>query len=152
MADEYTLPQWIRTDEMTMDNNEELPKTLPESLRDIAGIIGLPKALELAEFRGGTRIRVPVKYRDDHYLVPLLGHEMWSKFWYEFQGQHMDLPRNAAYLRNLRNQSICAEYYGQRTAGQIALRYKITERSVYKIVSEMHDPMIDVQRGLFEPA
>lgn len=135
-----------------MDSKEELPDTLPESLRDIAEIIGLPKALGLAERLGGTRIRVPVKYRDDHYIVPIIGHKAWSKFWYEFQGQHMDLPRNAAYLRSLRNQQICVEYYGKYTAGKIALRYQITERSVYKIVSEMHDPMIDAQGDLFELA
>lgn len=134
---------------MTIDNCDELPETLPESLRDIAQIIGLPKALALAERLGGTRIRIPVKYRDDHYIVPIMGHKAWASFWYEFQGQHMDLPRNAAYLRNLRDQQICAEYYGQRTAGQIALRYQMTERTVYKIVSDMHDPMVDAQGDLF---
>lgn len=64
----------------------------------------------------------------------------------------MDLPRNASYLRSLRNQQICTEYYGNYTAGKIALRYQITERSFYKIVSEMHDPMIDAQGDLFELA
>lgn len=132
-----------------MDSSEELPETLPESLRDIAEIIGLPKALGLAERLGGTRIRVPVKYRDDHYIVPIIGHKAWSKFWYEFQGQHMDLPRNQAYLRNIRNQQICTAYYQNKTAREIALAYKLTERSVYKILSSSHSDSVPIQTDLF---
>ncbi|HBR97686.1 MAG TPA: hypothetical protein DD979_09965 [Gammaproteobacteria bacterium] len=62
----------------------------------------------------------------------------------------MDLPRNVVYLRKLRNLQIVAEYHGQRTAREIALRYQTTERNVYKIVAAGVDEMADAQGDLFQ--
>lgn len=136
---------------MAMDshNRIEFPTELPQSLREIAEVIGLPIALKIAEQIGGIRIRVPVKFTTDHYLARLIGQELWPDFWQMYQGQHMDLPRNADYLRSVRNQQIVAEYYGEKTAREIALKYQTTERNVYKIVSREHDVMAEAQGDLF---
>ncbi len=112
----------------------ELIDTLPQSLIDIADVIGLPAALNLAHKIGGTRVRVPVKYTPNHSLARMLGYDCWYNFWHMYQGQWIDLPRNQAYIAAVRNSQIIAQYEF-KTVREIALEHSLTERMIYKIVA-----------------
>ncbi|MCB1754818.1 MAG: hypothetical protein KDJ38_04810 [Gammaproteobacteria bacterium] len=60
------------------------------------------------------------------------------------------MPRSLGYLRSLRNEQIIAEYFGQKTVREIALKYNTTEQNVYKIVARGYDPLVGAQTDMFK--
>ena len=55
--------------------NEPLPPVLAE----IAGVIGRKAALKIAETCGGTRVYIPAKAQDDHWLIEAVGRSLADK-------------------------------------------------------------------------
>lgn len=52
---------------------------LPETLREIAEVIGLEATITLVKARGGTSIYIPAYCKTDHWLAKLLGKEPADK-------------------------------------------------------------------------
>lgn len=48
---------------------------LPGVLGEIADVAGIPAALAIADQVGGTRINIPARAKDDHWLVQTVGRE-----------------------------------------------------------------------------
>lgn len=108
---------------------------LPETLQDMLAMIGLPATLKLVEAFPGVRIFVPATMHRDHSLAELLGFEAACKLAEYFQGSEYAVPRAADAIRKSRDRKI-RRLYGPMTAGQLALKYGMTERQVYRIVAE----------------
>ena len=69
---------------------------LPPLLNEIADVIGVDAALALADARGGSRVSIPAKANDKHWLVKTLGREAADKLCDHFRagygGSQFDLP------------------------------------------------------------
>lgn len=69
---------------------------LPPLLNEIADVIGVEATLVLCKKRGGARLSIPAKAKDDHWLVDAIGREATDKLCEHFRsgygGTTIDLP------------------------------------------------------------
>lgn len=119
-------------------------KLLPQSVREIARLIGLPATLKLVEHYQGVPMWVPVNYDPDHILVRLVGHEAAMKLIEEYGGEKPEIARCAAAIRAIRNHRICTSNKSQR---ELAIEHGLTVRQIRYIQTGMADD--DVQDELF---
>jgi hypothetical protein len=120
-------------------------RTLPASLRPIAAVIGLPRALLLAtswpsyQAGGGKRVSVyvPAGMLDrDHRLVQLLGSTAAQRLAKAFPGEILQLPAIGGRLGlAARRAAILEDHQRGIPVREIARLAGITERSVRRIVS-----------------
>ena len=120
------------------------------SLPEIVDAIGLPAALELVRAFGGVRIYLPHpdNIAADNPVARVIGVEAARKLSALWPQERPYLPRAIDYLRRQRNQQLRQDY---RTisASQVALKYQLTERQVYEIVSTDDAPIAAAQPELF---
>ena len=85
-----------------------LPEALPESLRELARVLGDSDAIRLVGVHGGARVIVPVpaKAREDHPLAVTMGAEAFAKLVANYGGSVLDLPKGDAYMRVLRHNQV----------------------------------------------
>lgn len=78
------------------------PSWLPDTLAEIADVIGVDAALRLADARGGGRVTIPSRAPEGHWLVGLIGREAADQLCAHFRtlspegaarGVELDLPR-----------------------------------------------------------
>jgi hypothetical protein len=124
---------------------------LPESLRDVVDLIGLPATLRLVEHYGGLiALYVPREVDPDHPLAIAIGLAAARKLAARYGADCVrNIPRCVGGLRRLRN----AEIHRRRTAGEspasLARAYAITERQVWSILAEIRGGADDSQAALF---
>lgn len=116
---------------------------LPQSLVDVAEVIGLAATLALVENAGGVRIYVPERLTDDHRLADWLGREAAASLSEAFAMEELVVPRCAEALRRVRNRQIRHERDQGARPAELALRYRLTERQVYTILSRDDAPASD---------
>lgn len=108
---------------------------LPESLAEVAEAIGLSATLALVEHAGGVRIYVPERLADDHRLVQWLGRDAAARLSEAYAMEELVVPRCADLLRRVRNRCIRHERAQGARPAELALRYRLTERQVFTILS-----------------
>lgn len=74
-----------------------MTEKLPAILQEIAELIGLKAALQIASHAGGTRKYIPAHAEDGHWLVECVGRENADKLCKHIEvdgrrGQHIDIP------------------------------------------------------------
>lgn len=79
---------------------------LPQSLRDIADVIGIEKTLDLAKAYGGLRLWIPSKPPHDWELFNILGRENACKLIELCGGSQIEIPSCRFLNLELRNQKI----------------------------------------------
>lgn len=123
---------------------------LPPMLRLLVEVAGLQAALMLATRYGGTEICVPTRFDPNGSLARIIGVEAAQKIHERFRGERITIPKGDAALRCARNRVIVQEYRGDVTAGQLALKYGLTERQVRTILNTQTDrnPQLSLR---FEP-
>ncbi|MBF0192097.1 MAG: hypothetical protein HQL99_13300 [Magnetococcales bacterium] len=110
---------------------------LPESLQEVAGVIGVDGAFDLVQEYGGTRIFVPRKMREHHKLVASLGMERARRLAHHFGGETLSVVRNAELLRRTRNRQIVESYNTGVGVRQLARDHALTERQIYSILGKV---------------
>lgn len=111
---------------------------LPEGLRRLVEIIGLPAAITLAEKHGGTEILIPANYQPGHPLNSILGLVAAEKLIGRHAGEKLYIPKGDRALRCVRNRRIIEEYDdGDQTAASLAVQYRLTERQVRTILNNL---------------
>jgi hypothetical protein len=124
---------------------------LPESLRDVVELIGLPATLNLVEHFGGLiALYVPREIEPEHPIAVAIGITAARKLSAHYGGDCVrNIPRCASWIRRVRD----TEIHARRTAGEsparLALEYGITERAVWMILAEIRDSSDDKQSALF---
>lgn len=123
---------------------------LPETLRDIVDMIGLPSTLKLVEKFPGVRVFVPRQknLEADHHLVQLLGADAAEKLAAYFDGSEYPVPKAAAALIRLRDRKI-QQRRGDSTAAELALEFGLTERHVYRVWAAADQEFWNRQERLF---
>lgn len=113
-----------------------LKEELPDSLAEIAGIIGREGAMRLVDSCGGTRVFVPRKMKVQHKLATLLGFEQAHLLSRHFGGEALTVVRGAEVIRRARNREIVQKYDKGIGVRQLAREHSMTERQIYSILSK----------------
>ena len=118
--------------------------SLPESIRTLAALIGLPAASVLVNTYGGLVIHVPTGRNPNGKvkatLVDLLGDEAAQKLIINYGGERLNIPRCQADWRDTRDRQIIAEFSAGVPAGRLARRYGMTDRNVRNILKRSPRP------------
>lgn len=124
--------------------------SLPESVLQLAELIGLPAALKIVDSYAGTRLYVPFEMRHDHPLVLLIGRELADKMARHYGGeQYLDIPRCVEAARHARDEAIAADFVAGASYRALANQYHLTMRGVAKILARMRVDVNDRQADLF---
>lgn len=115
------------------DDREVLVEDLPESLRELQQLIGLPATMAIVKRWGGLRIKIPSRYHDDHQLVKVVGHEAMVKVVDNYAGCNLYIPRALTAILAMRNVDILTRLDNEVSASTLAREYNLTERQIWKI-------------------
>lgn len=130
---------------MKFDNVQHL---LPESARLFVRLIGLPKAVLLINTWGGTTFPVSknqtrlgqIRYES---LAEVVGIEAAGILTRHFGGEVLAVPLCKAAMLELRNRAIrnefddiSREHSAIHAAGQLARKYQMTERHVWRVLKQ----------------
>ena len=114
---------------------------LPQSVRDIADVIGTPLALRLeaiatpdhkSKRRRGFRVRIPsTSMGSDHPLVNAIGHDAAERLRRHFGGETMPFP--ARTVRRVNRALLIAQDSMQGlSVKELAVRYRVGEKTVIR--------------------
>jgi hypothetical protein len=123
---------------------------LPDSLRDIVELIGLPATLKIVEHLGGSCIDVPAKYRDDFLLVRIVGHQAAAKVVAYYAGERIYIAKADDALRAQRDAEIVDRYEGGASMLALALEHHLSTRQVWNILKRSKTLRVSPQQNLFE--
>lgn len=140
---------------------DEVQHLLPESARLFVQLIGLPKAVMLIQTWGGTTF--PVSKNQTRLgqirhegLAEVVGMEAAKVLTKHFGGEVLSIPLCQAAMLELRNRAIRSEFdeltrdhSGIYAAGQLARRYQMTERHVWRVLKQTDMTMDAKQQELF---
>lgn len=123
---------------------------LPESLRDVVELIGLAATLKLVEHFGGLiALYVPRDIEPEHPIAVAIGITAARKLSDHYGTDCLrNIPRCVAGLRRIRDAEIHARHKTE-SAARLALAFGLTERQVWRILSEALDSADDKQSALF---
>lgn len=120
---------------------------LPESIHEVAEVIGLPETLKLVDRMGGTTFCVPrgktsIGRATLKRLETKLGSDVAQKLALHFEGQPFYIPRCEVALRRLRDIDICNTFErriregetANRAVADLATYYKLSDRRVWIIL------------------
>lgn len=109
-------------------------------LDQLISAIGLPAALKLIERFGGTRIALPLpeNVTASNPVAQVIGVERARKLAVLWGQERPYLPRAVQYVRRQRDRQL-AEDAQQMSIPQVALKYELTERGVYKVLAALKD-------------
>lgn len=81
-------------------------QAMPQSLRELARVLGDAGALRLTGVYGGQRLRVPNKAAHGHAMRAGLGDAVFEALVAEYAGISMDVPKCDGFLRELRHEQV----------------------------------------------
>ena len=121
-------------------------------LLDIIAAIGLPAAMKLVENFGGRRLYLPLPENIDETngIAQAIGVEAARKLseaWGRDRDQRPTIPRARGHLRVIVKGDILRDRK-TLTIPQLAAKYEMTERNIYRYLSEIDEPEAE-QPGLF---
>lgn len=114
----------------------------PDTLRELADIIGPETALRLAYHYGGLeRVYIPREPTANHPWTQILSPTQWQKVVHAWGGQRIDLPRGT-YIQVAKRQIIALAEQGV-SHRQISLRVRISERHVRRVLQGLRFEAVD---------
>ncbi len=108
---------------------------LPDNLKLLVEVAGLPAAIDLAQRLGGSEYTFPVRYNPESSLVAVVGEEAAEKLIAYFSGEKYYIPKGDRALRCARNREIEYKYENGQTGRDLAQEYRLTERQVRSILN-----------------
>lgn len=119
-----------------------MSKPLPDSVQQIADVIGEDAALTLVRRWPRTRSGRPVLYVPatlpaDHRLVAIIGWHAAARLVKVFAGEIIFLATCAVVQRDGRNQLIAAALANRASPAAVAIKHGVSERQVRRIAAAM---------------
>jgi hypothetical protein len=108
-------------------------------LRDWVNLVGLDAVLAIVEAHGGTRLPIALKADQNADLVRLIGAEKAAILGRHYGKERPLIPKALPALRALRNRRIRHDLQVM-SVRQVALKYRLGERSVYVIQASDDGP------------
>ena len=131
------------------------PESLPATVAEIAGVIGVEAAMAIAKACETRRRRlyVPRRMRPDHYLIGVIGAELAAVMVAEYGGMLLYVASCNQHHARIRNAEILEAFERKESRVSIAARYNLTPRMVaYIIRSEKSLPMTCRRAATMVPA
>ncbi|WP_269586184.1 hypothetical protein [Roseibium sp. Sym1] len=132
---------------------------LPGLLGDLARIVGLSAALAIAERVGGTRVSIPARAHDQHWLVETVGRDAADRICDHFRilrpdGQesgacHVIIPRGPTGCLAKARRRLARELDAGTSAREAARRAGVSERAAFRMRAR-HRSADDSQGELFQ--
>lgn len=112
---------------------------LPESVQEIADVIGRDKALILAGMANGCMyVPQPRRMTTEHWIAQTIGHEAAVELSTEFPGFILKLATCRFVYTHWRNQRIWELHQNGVSNGDIAELFSITERHIRNIINRFY--------------
>ncbi|MCV6587530.1 MAG: hypothetical protein OIF57_00685 [Marinobacterium sp.] len=108
---------------------------LPESLRELAEIIGLEYALVMADMFPGVPVYIPANCREDHPVAAAIGLENFRKVIYYYGGDTLKLAKSDAVRRQIKHKRAQLLKKSGMTNRQIAAELDYSQRHIERIIS-----------------
>lgn len=105
------------------------------TLEEIEQLIGKESTAKLVSVYGGTRLYIPGRLGATHYLSGLLGGEQAQRLVEGLGGLTLEIPRGVLSEIERRNKQILADRTDGMSGRKLALKYRLTERTIRKIVN-----------------
>lgn len=111
---------------------------LPESLQQMIEAIGENATLGLVEAFPGTTQRLPaISNVSSHHFVPVIGEVLLMGLVKSLGGSRdVYIPRCLDGMRKKRDQAIVREYLAGAKVNDLALKYHLSDRHIWRILKE----------------
>lgn len=103
--------------------------------RNVVLLVGRDCAEKLVAKYGGTRLYIPSTFGPGNALPLLLGDEAAQRLSAEFRGNTIEIPRGWLSDLRKRNAAILGDRETGMTQRQLAIKYRITQRTIRKIIN-----------------
>ncbi|NVK42133.1 MAG: hypothetical protein HWE39_12905 [Oceanospirillaceae bacterium] len=122
---------------------------LPESIQEMVEVIGLNATLLIVEERGGIRLCVPTRVKDENWLTKLIGKEAMIKLVEYYCGEEIDIPRCASSIKAAQDQKIFEKLKAGVSQAKLAREFGYTERGIRKLKKRLEEVSRYDQVSLF---
>lgn len=122
---------------------------LPGVLGEIADVAGIPAALALADKVGGTRINIPARAQDDHWLVETVGRKAADEICDYFRtlsaehreagARHIVIPLGATGPMAQARRVLITELENGTSARQAARKAGVSERTAFRMRAKLRE-------------
>jgi hypothetical protein len=126
------------------------PDLLPSRVADLVRVVGLPVALKIVEKWGGTRIWIPKKAAESHWLCEAVGMDAFTKLCAAYGYSWLEIDRCRAAIRATVETRIVREHDQGASSHELALRYGYTQRGIRKLRRRVQSCMPSPNFDLFE--
>lgn len=108
----------------------EIPDYLPESIKEMIEVIGLPATQVIVSERGGIHLNVPDQVTREHWLYEAIGKEAFAALVQYYPTNEIYIPRClVAMIRAKEDQLIQLKEQGIKTV-TLARQFKMTEAGI----------------------
>ena len=132
-------------DKLSHEQQQAAIRTLPETVRDIADVIGIEGACTLVDAFGGGEVHFPSRKNPEapvfQELVDVIGEDAARLLLQRYEGEPVYIARCASFWREVRNMNIVAEYdkltasmSGRKATLLLVRLFGVSNRSIEKIV------------------
>lgn len=136
---------------------EEVEVYLPETVKEIVGVIGLSAAVALVKSFGGTGFYLTRNGLDYERVVSAIGEELAKKLTEYYQAAYFYLPKCEVALRVLRNRAFNTDFLALTKSGksgraamiELCRKYKLSDRHGWEIVYSFRRAPTHKQAMLF---
>lgn len=111
---------------------------LPPMLRMLVRCMGESDAFKLVEALGGTKLRVPQAFVEDHVLLDVISARAFLGMIQEYGGIDIQLPKYDSVLRQIRHKRVTALLDQGFSNKEVALATNYTQRQVINIKQQAH--------------
>ena len=107
---------------------------LPDSVRDLAEVVGLKTALKIVEARGGARLYVPKRPHRAHWLSEVIGWDKLRDLSSIYGGEEIEVPTCATRSQRTLAREIATASAQGASVAELARRYRYSESGIRKLL------------------
>lgn len=108
----------------------------PETINLIAEVVGDDATIALLNRFSGRHLSIPKKYRDGHDIGEVIDKEKAQMLIDYFGGEMIIFPNCRWLMAKERNRSIIHDLAMNISVADLATKYQLTTRMIYKIIKE----------------
>ncbi|MBF0383096.1 MAG: hypothetical protein HQL69_18905 [Magnetococcales bacterium] len=109
---------------------------LPKSMQTIASLTSVDAALNLAKKFGGLGlVYIPMRMKDSHHLVDVIGNDATEILISELKGERLDIPKLSHLKRKFRNSQIILDHDKGLSVKELVVKYDLCARQIYRVLN-----------------
>lgn len=120
---------------ITEEGEDVILRCLPKQLAEMAGLIGISSACQLATRLGGTRLTFSHKSAASRAIVNMIGPTAAAKLTEHYGREEVTLPRAHRLETFLKHRDLLRRRKEGAKVRDLALQFRLTERRIYDIIA-----------------